>query len=256
MIKSGLIKAKIMHKRFLPKVNQFVYNVFYICKEISEIYKIKSPFFSINKFNFFSFYNRDYGKKNSENPEIWLQEILFENNIKIDGKIFLITHPRILGYVFNPINFWLCFDKNQQLIAVLCEVNNTFKESHSYLIFDKENGKIDNKKFYQSYKEFHVSPFMKREGFYKFRFDLNQEKILITIDYFNQENQKMLITSLSGKITKFNNLALIKNFIFIPFLTFKVIFLIHYQALKLILKKIKYVKKPKQLQHKLTINND
>lgn len=256
-IKGGLFQAKAMHKRLYPRVNQFVYSLFYICVEISQIKKLDSWFFSLNKFNFFSFYNCDHGLRSLKSPEDWVKKTLLANKIKSENlKIFLLTHPRVLGYVFNPVSFWFCVNNKNELIAVLAEVNNTFKENHNYLIFEKDGSKLDKNKFYETKKEFHVSPFMKREGGYKFRFDFQNDKIFVAIDFFDKDDRKMLITTLSGQRKDLTNLSLIKNFILIPFLTLKVIFLIHYQALKLVLKRIKYIKKPTQFKHKLTTNND
>ncbi len=251
-IKGGFLTAKIMHKRLFPKINQFTYFVFYICADIKKIKNIKSLFFSVNRFNIFSFYNKDHGKKNDQDPEKWLLEILAQNNIKNIENIVLLSHPRILGYVFNPVSFWFCLNKDQELMAVLAEVNNTFKESHNYLIYDEKNKKIDNQTKYIAKKEFHVSPFMKRKGHYEFRFDFSQNNIFVAIDFFNDKNEKILLTSLSGKRQDLTSKTLLFNFFKFPFLTFKIIFLIHYQAIKLILKKIKYIPKPIQYKHKLT----
>jgi len=163
----------------------------------------------------------------------------------------LLCHPRILGYVFNPVSFWFCLDEEEKLIAVLAEVQNTFGEAHSYLVYNLDRSPIDNSQEHFVKKEFHVSPFFERQGNYRFKFDYNHKKIMVLIDYFDQE-KLMLKTSLTAQRNSLNDKNLIKTFFLIPFVTFKVIFLIHYQALKIILKGIKYIKKPAQLFNKIT----
>lgn len=251
-----LVYAKVMHKRFLPAINIFCYKVFYMLLPVKNLSVIKNRFFSCNKFNIFSFFYRDYGNKNEQNPVLWLEDILQQHNIKEQvNDIFLLTHPRIFGYAFNPVSFWFCVDKNQQPIVILAEVNNTFGEHHCYLLFNQNLEPINKNKYLSANKHFHVSPFFSVEGKYLFNFHFDEQKIFATIDYFLQE--KMLATSLNSyKIINFNT----KNSFFalcqMPLMFVKVIFLIHWQALKIVFKNIKYIKKPKQKPQKLTVNSD
>ena len=245
-----------MHKRLVPKVNQFVYEVFYICFDIAKINNLSKKIFSLNKFNLFSFYEKDYGPKDGSSIENWAWNILKNQQIdKNIQQIFLFTHPRVLGYVFNPASFLFCLDPQENLQAVIVQVNNTFKENHSYLIFNKDGSAIRNNQWFEADKEFHVSPFFERKGFYKFRFIFEQNKIAVWIDYFTDE--KTLLTSvILKKQVDFDDLNLILAFIKIPFMTLKVIILIHIQALKIVFKKIKYISKPEQKNSKITLTKN
>ncbi|MDX2082397.1 MAG: DUF1365 domain-containing protein [Rickettsiales bacterium] len=249
--------AYVMHKRLKPTINQFTYRVFYLCFDIAKKSQIASKFLSLNRFNLFSFYDKNYGKRDGSNLENWIREILREK--KLDQKIqriFLLTFPKILGYVFAPVSFWFCLDEKENLVAVLAEVNNTFGENHNYLIFNQDQSPIQENQWFEANKEFHVSPFFYVQGTYKFRFIFNQKNIAVWIDYLDQKNEKALITSLICRRENFCDLALIKAFFNIPFMTLKVIFLIHWQALKLFLKKNKYITKPKKLAHNITFNHE
>lgn len=250
-----LVYAKIMHKRFLPVVNIFFYKVFYVLLPIKNLSSIKNRFFSHNKFNVFSFYDRNYGKKNSQSPVLWLEEILQQHNLQQEvANIFLLTHPSIFGYAFNPVSFWFCVDKNQQPVAILAEVNNTFGEHHCYLLFNKNHQPIDKNQHLSANKHFHVSPFFSLEGKYFFNFAFAPPHISATIDYFLTE--KMLATSLhSYKMQEFNSKNSFLALCFMPLMFCKVIFLIHWQAVKILLKNIKYIKKPPQNKEKITIVN-
>jgi DUF1365 family protein len=251
-----LSTAQVFHKRLIPRINEFSYRVFYLCFDISKISQLKKFSLSLNSFNLFSFYNKDYGLRDASNIEVWIRKILSEKNLNQKvTEIFLLTHPRILGYVFNPVSFWFCLDKDKNLICVLCEVNNTFGENHNYLIFNKDHSPIHANQEFEAKKEFHVSPFFTREGKYKFRFKFDLKNIFVAIDYLNDFDEKKLLTSISCKNEELTNINLIKAFFNFPFVTFKVIFLIHYQAVKILLKKIKYVPKPNKKSHNLTIND-
>jgi len=245
--------ANVFHKRLTPKENAFNYQVFYICFDIEKISELSNKIFSINKFNLFSFYHKDHGKKDGSSLKDWAENIFHENGIKNYHRIFLHTHPRILGYVFNPVSFWFALDKNDKIMAIIAQVNNTFGETHCYLIYHKNGDLIQENQWFVADKEFHVSPFYETKGQYKFRFIFNEKNIAIWIDY--HLNSKTLLTNvISKKRSKFNIFNLAMAFTAIPFLTLKIILLIHWQALKIFFKKIKYIPKPDKRNASITIN--
>lgn len=249
--------AQVMHKRLKPVVNQFVYRVFYLCFDISQSQKISTKFLSLNRFNLFSFYNKDHGKRDESSLQQWIEEILSKKNLQQKvKKVFLLSYPRVLGYVFSPVSFLFCLDENHKLIAVLSEVSNTFGENHNYLIFNSDHSPIQEDQWFETKKEFHVSPFLEVVGEYKFRFIFNEKSIAVWIDYCAKDCEKTLLTSVICKREKLSDGALIKAFFNIPLMTIKVIFLIHWQALKLLVKKNKYIPKPQKMAHNLTSNNE
>ena len=113
----SLFEAKIFHKRFLPKVNKFNYSGFYIKFSIENLDDLESKLFSINKFNLFSFYEKDHGYRDGSSLFLWVRDILSKAGIKnFSGRVFLQTFPRVLGYVFNPVCFWYCYSENNLVI--------------------------------------------------------------------------------------------------------------------------------------------
>ena len=248
-----LFNAKVMHHRLFPKQNKFIYSVYYYVLSLSSLKKLPIPY---NKFGLTSFFDKDHGSKNGESLEQWVRDILATQNLNrvIDGEIYLISMPRILGYVFNPVSFWLCFDKQENLRAVLCEVNNTFGETHSYLCAHSDGAIIQDKDILKAHKVFHVSPFLERKGYYSFKFSLKKENYHIAINYFDESGKKKLLTSLTGTTEPLTEKSALRAFWCHPLITLKTIFLIHYQALKLCFKGIRYFKKPKQQELKLTHN--
>ena len=237
----ALFKAKIFHKRHCPKVNEFTYGGYYIRFDISEVEKLKSTLFSVNRFNLMSFYNKDHGHRNEGALRGWVDEILVKSSIdytRID-KVELATFPRVLGYVFNPVSFWYCYAQ-EELKAIICEVNNTFGESHNYVI-DGDKKTLP--------KRFHVSPFFDVAGYYNF--DFTKENLSI-INHTDNDHNILISTSIQGAKREWSDKNILFLFLSNPIYTFAVVFLIHYQALKLLLKKIKFYTKPELPKSEIT----
>lgn len=157
--------------------------------------------------------------------------------------------PRVLGYVFNPVSFWFCHNAAGNLKAVLAEVNNTFGERHTYLLQPSEGSfDIPFGKPLEAKKIFHVSPFFDLKGHYIFHFlkrnnGLQSHQHLSKIEYFIDQNLQ-LITSISGKEYPVNFKNRLKAMLSFPMMTLGVIFKIHWQALILWTKGVKFYKKP------------
>ena len=250
-----LFTANVMHKRLFPKVNQFSYRVYYLALPLIQLGDAgkKIGALPIDRFSTLSFFNKDHGAKDGSNLEDWARATIAKYELNdITDSIMLICMPRILGYVFNPISFWMCLDKEKQLRAVICEVNNTFGETHNYVCMHEDRRIIDGDDWLVADKIFHVSPFLPREGSYHFRFSLNGEKLGMWIDYYANNGEKQLITALTGALTPIRKSSLRKVFWAHPLVTIKTIALIHWQALKLFSKRIKYITKPEQRKERLS----
>ena len=243
-IKPHIFNAKVMHKRLFPKENAFKYSVYYLALPL--------PAQNI-KGTFLSFDPKDAGFRDGSDPETFAKKVLstygFDSKI---NNIVLITMPRVFGYIFNPVSFYFSFDKYKKLLAVIAEVHNTFGEQHTYFCANADHSSIDETQLLEAQKVFHVSPFLPRDGSYHFRFSLKENALSIWIDYYDSGNNKQLMTSLSGTLVPLTDASLYKAFWAQPFLTIKVILMIHLQALKLFCKKISYFKKPKQHTEKLS----
>lgn len=251
-----LFLAKVMHKRLLPRINAFVYRIYYFVMPLSQLDHMQDGRrFSVNRRGIMSFWARDHGPRDGTDLEIWVRKILNQAGLtQANGEIMLIAMPRIAGYGFNPVSFWLCLDSTQQLRAVLCEVHNTFKERHSYLCAHEDQREITGGEWLEAKKMFHVSPFFEREGHYRFRFDYrpDQQKLGIWIDYYNARSEKHLLTSLVGRLIPYSRESRRAAFWSYPLVTVKTIGLIHWQALKLILKGIRYIPKPDPFRPEIT----
>jgi DUF1365 family protein len=252
--RSDLLEASVYHKRHSPVIYSFFHKVFYINLNLNDIDKgFDSRIFSINKSNIFSLFWKDYGFKKFDDPKNYIKNAV--ESFNLDSKniknISLLTMPKILGHCFNPVSFWLCFNQKDDLFIVLAEVNNTFGERHGYLLYKKDLSPILNSDYLTRLKMFHVSPFCSLQGEYFFKFNIDSEKIKIIIDY-HQDGKKLISTSINGDRKKICDRNLVKYFFIYPLMTFKVIVLIHYHALRLWLKKVKYIKKPSKPKKNIT----
>ena len=242
-LRNALLTTQVMHARQRPKANRFNYRVYYFCLSPSNWPLLKKTgLVSLESFNLFSLRARDHGR--SKSPEDWIRQLLAEHNITAaDGEIVLMTMPRILGYAFNPVSFWFCLDKHGRLRAVLADVSNTFGERHAYLLYHDDQRPIKRDDQLTSKKIFHVSPFIEVTGSYVFRFVYGPEAIGVWIDHYDNEGL-LLVTSVTGKRRELNRAALLRCFFGYPLVTLKVILLIHYQALRLFFKGMRYHRKP------------
>jgi DUF1365 family protein len=198
----------------------------------------------INRTGLFGFRDADHGDGGPD-VEVWVRGLLRTEAIdSADGDITLITMPRILGYAFNPVSFWLCYDRQNRLRAVVSEVNNTFGDRHFYISSHDDQRPIAPTDWLQARKVFHVSPFLAIAGHYRFRFDCTNEHIAIVINHHDDEGKLLLATSMIGPRQPLTTHSLLVCFFRYPLVTLKVIGLIHYQAIKLLFKGVQYRTRP------------
>ena len=226
-----LCLGHVMHRRLRPAVNAFVYPVFYVQLPLRNLAAAQCALFSIDRPNLLSFHRKDHGPRDGSPLLPWIENLLARHHLPSDGEIVLQTFPRVLGFVFNPVSFWYCHDRQGGLIAILAEVNNTFGGTHSYLLHRHGQVLPDGAEM-QADKLFHVSPFNEVEGGYRFRFRLDHAVQVSHIDYDDAEGE-LLLTAISGTPQSWSAVALLKAFLRMPFLTLGVIARIHWQAFRL-----------------------
>ncbi|WP_299650122.1 DUF1365 domain-containing protein [uncultured Tateyamaria sp.] len=172
----------------------------------------------------------------------WVRDVLQAHQINGVARIELLAQPKVMGYVFNPVSFWLCRREDDQMIAVIAEVTNTFGDRHSYLVNHSDLRPIAAEDRMQATKIFHVSPFQPVEGGYEFRFDIRDDRIGVWIDYTRGEGG--LIATLTGQRCALTNGRILRAVLRRPFGSRRVLALIHWQALKLWWKRATYRARP------------
>lgn len=199
--------------------------------------------FSRNRFNLMSVHDVDHGGawKTGRGSD-WAREVLTSHGLAPSGvRLLLLTQPRFLGYVFNPVSFWLAY-RGDDLLAVIAEVSTPFKDRHSYLCHAAQFAPITADTRITKPKSLHVSPFQKVEGEYSFRFDVAKHRLAISILHKNAAQG--VVANLVGERGRMTNRRLLAVSLRRPMGALRTITLIYWQALKLKLKGAPYRTRP------------
>jgi uncharacterized protein len=207
-----------------------------------------SRFFSINARNVASFYETDHIDKRVCAPAKGLRtyvDTLYESaGIERPARVELLAYPRMFGHAFNPISLYYGYDENGALTAMIYEVRNTFGERHTY-VCAVEQGELTDAGLRQSRtKLFHVSPFIGMKARYDFRLIPPAQHLNFRI-MEHDENGPLLSAAFHATAQPLTNKSLGLALLRIPFLGFKIVAGIHYEALRLWLKGAKFHRSPK-----------
>lgn len=227
------IAAHTFHGRKGAQTNRFSYGVDYLLLDAEEPAVGLPAVFARNRAGIVSLHDSDHGGAPGAGEGIrWVRRVLAQAGLdQADGRIFLLAQPRILGHVFNPVSFWLCYGRDETLRCVIAEVNNTFGDRHSYLCHHPDQQPITAADEIPASKIFHVSPFQPIAGGYRFRFEITAQKVNIRIDYGHEAGG--LIATLTGPRRAATSLGLLGAMLRRPLGSRRVLALIHWQALKL-----------------------
>lgn len=243
MADAYLITGQVMHHRLRPARNRFVYPVFCLRLKLSALERLSSLCFGVDRWRPLMLRTADYGPRDGSPLLPWIRARLAEAGLPADGEVWLQTFPRVFGHVFNPVSFWYCHDAAGELRAVLAEVNNTFGEHHAYLLSAERGGAIQPASQLVCRKLLHVSPFCRVEGHYRFRFVERAGHALVRIDY-HDEAGALLHTAVSGSMAALTSGRALRALLRQPLLTLGVVARIHWQALRLWLKRVPFFRKP------------
>ena len=246
---SCIYNGEVNHTRFKPVKHYLNYKTFSLFIDLDEIQQLDKSIsiFSHNKFNIFSFYNKDHGDRDGSCLKKWVTSNL--KKYKIEGnisKIKILCYPRIFGYVFNPLSIFYCYE-NDKLKSIFYEVKNTFNEQHTYIFKIKDGEEIKQK----CKKKFYVSPFMDMETFYNFKLIDPNQRLSVMIKQTDAEGTVLSATQ-TGDKKEFNFKQLLINFFRYPLMTLKIISSIHFEALLLWKKGAIYRKRDKKVFNNLS----
>lgn len=242
--RSCLYFGHVIHRRLRPRVHHLRYRVFSLYADLDELPALGRtlPLFSHNRFNVFSFHDQDFGDGSGTPLRAWVERQLAAAGIALGGgHIGLLCYPRLFGYAFNPLSVFFCYAADGTLTAILYEVHNTFKQKHTYLIRVTQGaGEVIRQR---CEKAFYVSPFIPMAGVYEFRVRPAGENVLIAITESDQEGP-LLHALFAGERRALTTGRLAATLFTHPLMTLKVIVGIHWEALRLWLKRIPLVTRP------------
>jgi DUF1365 family protein len=224
-----------MHRRITPRHHRFKYRVFAMLLELDELPALDRSLslFKHNRRGLFSFQDRDHGDGRALN--VWLDDLLAQAGIAVDGARRVLCYPRILGYVFNPLSIWFCDDRDGALKAIIYEVHNTYEERHAYVLPVGEDQKLVR---HGCPKAFYVSPFLTRDCRYSFRIRPPADDVAIAI-HEEEGGAPILNASFAGARRALTDRALARMLLRYPLMTLKVVFAIHFEAVRLMLKGVR-----------------
>ena len=246
---SCIYNGIVTHNRFKPVKHSLKYNTFSLFVDLDELEKLHNDIkiFSFNKFNLFSFYNKDHGSRDGSSLKEWVLENLKKFNINENiSNIKLLCYPRIFGYVFNPLSIFYCYE-SEKLRAIFYEVKNTYNEQHTYIFKVIDHEKIEQK----CKKKFYVSPFMNMNTYYNFRLLNPNEKLSVFIKQTDDQGAILTATQVGDK-KEFSFNQLLINFFKYPLMTIKIITSIHFEAFLLWKKGAIYRKRNEKILNNLS----
>jgi len=257
-----------MHARFAPKRHRFVYRIFLFALDLDELDALhgKLRLFSFNRRNLYAFRDGDFlpihepvfngrpGTSGPASPAAARPEVAPSLNLKqrvvahlatlgIDltgGRVMLVTLPRVLGYLFNPVSFYFCYDRSGTPVASLAEVTNTFKEMKPYLLGPET--RTDGVFSLRLPKNFYVSPFSDVDVAFDFKLRTPGDRLSVQIDDYVGAD-RTLTSTLTGPRAPLTDSRLAWFTLKYPLITLKVISLIHWHAFRLWLKNVPWFAK-------------
>ncbi len=250
--RSAIYVGSVMHRRLRPRRHHFRYRAFWLLLDLDELVDLSSRlrWFSYNRSNLFSLNDSDHGDGSATPLRTQIERQVAEAGIDLaGGRIQLLCMPCTLGYCFNPLSIFFCYRASGALAAVVYQVHNTFAQRHSYIIPVEDVGQTLHQR---CRKLFYVSPFMDMDLRYDFRIVGPDERIQVGV-CASRADAPVLNAVLAGSREPLTDRNLIRLCMRMPAITLKVIAAIHWEALKLWVKRIRFRRRPAPLERGTTI---
>jgi hypothetical protein len=240
---SALYDGLVTHQRHSPRRHALRYRLFQLLIDLDELPSLdrRLRLFAHNRLALFSLHDHDHGAGDGRPLRQYVEATLRDAGLDIaGGPIRLLTLPRVLGYVFNPLSLYYCHRPSGELVAVILEVTNTFGERHSYLV-EAGSGDVVRR---SCAKAFFVSPFLGLEMTYDFRLTQPGERVATAIHGRDLAGDLVIAATFAGERRALDDAALLRAFLSHPLITLKVTLGIHWEALKLLTKGVRLRRKP------------
>jgi len=253
-LSSCLYECVIVHRRLRPKPYAFEHRIMMLYADLDELAIIdrSSRLLSHGRRNLYSFRDADYLPTGAEGPlKSRVHAFLRERGIEIGaGRVRLLTLPRILGYIFNPISVYFCSDQHDTPLCAIVEVGNTFRERKLFLLpqpsarcAPQPRSLPEPVRFrLRVPKHYYVSPFSSLDVCFDFDLRMPGATLQLHIEDWDADG-KLLDSHLRGGRVPLSDYQLLRFAVKFPALTLKVITLIHWHALMLALRGVRWHRK-------------
>jgi hypothetical protein len=245
--------GEVMHARLKPMGHRFSYDVMSLLIDLDQFDAADrmTPLFGVNRAALYSFRESDHGPRDGSSLRDYAQRSAAAHGIDLtDGRVLLLCYPRLLGYTFNPLSAYFCYRADGELVMVIYEVRNTFGDIHPYAL-PVQPGEISAAGLRQEQdKLFYVSPFIEMAMRYHFRVAPPGERVRLRILETDRDGP-LLAATFNGKREALTTGALLRSFVALPLVTFKIMAAIHWEALRLWIKGARLVPRPPAPPQKL-----
>lgn len=250
---SAIYAGWVRHRRHKPATNIFRYRLFMMYLDLSELSTVFRGrwLWSAGRFNLAQFRRSDHLGPAKQDLATAVRELVAKETGRcLKGPIRLLTHLRYFGYCFNPVSFYFCFDESgHSLDTIVAEIHNTpWGECHPYVL-SCDLDKSTNTHTFEFRKVFHVSPFMPMDMDYRWRFKLKGDDLAVHMENLREGKLIFDATMLLDR-RPITGWGLSRVLLCYPFMTLRVITAIHFQALRLWLKRVPFHTHPTKLKHK------
>ncbi|MGW5782241.1 DUF1365 domain-containing protein [Streptomyces sp. NPDC003863] len=174
-----LYECVIAHARTTPLRHSFRHRTYMWCVDLDRLPVLPRPVRPLAGFD-----ARDHFGGGAASIRAGLEAFLTVHGVELGGgRVVMLAHARVFGFVFNPLTVYWCHDPSGALVCVVAEVHNTYGQRHCYLLWPDDSGEAEVR------KEFYVSPFFAVDGRYRMRLPLPGNRLALTVQLENDDGR-------------------------------------------------------------------